>query len=218
MDHSQAVALCFLEAYTLSRNNMDEVLKDYPEQAAVVHRAATRMLVQRSLMRYLVGKMAESGDESKIHGPRSFVPRANASGFTLAANELTLEQKLDHLLRANGVAIESGASLNLASLSKPNPPCLSRTSSGADLGAADPVTDPKPAGSPAGEQPQRTPVAAQHEAGRRRAPSVPPATSPANAGGGVGEALKQLEALLVGKLDALSARMESVEAAVRATT
>jgi len=166
MDHAQAVALCFLEVYTLSHYNLEDVLKDYPDQAAVVQSAARRILVQRALHAHLVRRAHLSKPERFTNsGPKAFVPRANASGFTLAPSELSMEQKLTALLRANGVSTERSA---------------------ATIGA--------------------------RWAGNKDA--VVPADQPTPRGNesGFGDALAQLQRVVVGKLDALSAHVKSVDA------
>jgi len=91
MDHSQAVALTYVEAYTLRRNDLDEVLEEYPDAKRQVSRAARKVSLQRALLKYLA-----------LHNwkraPNSFVPRSAAAGFSEVQEQRTLEQKVDTLL------------------------------------------------------------------------------------------------------------------------
>jgi len=172
MDHAQAVALCFLEVYTLSKYNLEDVLNDYPEQAAVVQAAARRILVSRALHAHLV-KEAHSRQPERFaqSGPKAFVPRDHASGFTLVSSELTIEQKLTALLRAAKLTSER------------------EKSSDSESGAAD---------------------------SESALQLVSPRAS-SDGGAAVAEVLQRMEKAVLGKLDALSARVESLESALQQT-
>ena len=92
IDHSQAVGLTYAEAYTLRRNDLDEVLHDFPLAATRVHKAARRITMQRALLKYLC-EVVEG------RSVRSFATRSAARGFTEVRSGLTLEQKVDVLVR-----------------------------------------------------------------------------------------------------------------------
>ena len=90
MDHSQAVALTYVEAYTLRRNDLDDVLAEYPAPAARVHRAARRVLMQRAMLRYLA-------QQSGKPGPRSVVFNSASHGYVTVHEVLSSEQKVDQV-------------------------------------------------------------------------------------------------------------------------
>eukprot|EP00966_Prymnesium_polylepis_P169132 3910941-Prymnesium_polylepis.1 len=50
IDHSQGVALTYVEVFSLSRHDLEEVAKEYPEAQRRIRRAARRMAVQRRLL------------------------------------------------------------------------------------------------------------------------------------------------------------------------
>jgi hypothetical protein len=74
IDHSQAVALTYVEAYTLRRDELDEVLEEYPEAKAHVRKAAHRVTMQRALLKYLAVMQGKPG-------PASFAPSSTAKGY-----------------------------------------------------------------------------------------------------------------------------------------
>jgi hypothetical protein len=91
IDHSQGVALTYVEAFTLRRNDFEEALMEAPGVAARVRKAAKKLLVQRALLKYLC---------MHTHGgaPSSFALRSASQGFTELNDDLTLEQKVDTIL------------------------------------------------------------------------------------------------------------------------
>ena len=102
MDHSQAVALTYVEAYTLRRNDLDDVLSEYPEPAARVAKAARRIALQRAMLKYLALARGQTG-------PRSVVLKEVARGYISVNETFTTEQKVDQVyeLVVNGVKKES---------------------------------------------------------------------------------------------------------------
>jgi len=90
MDHSQAVALTYVEAYTLRRNHLFAVLADYPAAKAVVHKAARRVLMQRAFLKNLCLMNGKDG-------PRSIALRAQAKGFKTVYDVYSTEQKVDRI-------------------------------------------------------------------------------------------------------------------------
>jgi len=89
IDHSQAVGLTYVETYTLRRNDLDDVLLEFPVAAQRVHRAARRVALARSLLRYLCMKQGRT--------PRSVALRSDAKGFVTVNETLTMEQKVSEL-------------------------------------------------------------------------------------------------------------------------
>ena len=92
MDHSQAVALTYVEAFTLRRNDLDECMAEFPSARKRVVKAARRITMQRALLKYL----CEVVEGRPV---RSFASRSTSRGFSEVRSELTVEQKLDILLR-----------------------------------------------------------------------------------------------------------------------
>ena len=95
IDHSQAVALTYVEAYTLRKRDLMSKVKDFPEAARIIRRAMRRMTLQRALLKYLC--MATG----KEKGPASFAPRSQAKGYTFVPDIPSLEQKVEGLVEAN---------------------------------------------------------------------------------------------------------------------
>lgn len=89
VDHAQAVALTYVECYTLRRPELDECLTEFPEAGVIVRKASRKILLQRAMLKHLVNM---SG-----HEPKSFVPANAASGFTALPDALSLDQKLDSI-------------------------------------------------------------------------------------------------------------------------
>ena len=53
IDHSQAVAITFVETYTLTRQDLDEQMEEYPDCKKKVQRAAKRISTTRAVLLYL---------------------------------------------------------------------------------------------------------------------------------------------------------------------
>ena len=53
LDHSQGVAITFLEAYTISRDALDAAANRFPQARVVIERAAVRLRMQRALLVYV---------------------------------------------------------------------------------------------------------------------------------------------------------------------
>ena len=88
VDHSQAVALSYVEVYTLRKFALTTLFADHPYAEAMMQRAARRIAVQRALLTYLV---RVNGGK----GPRSFVPRSMANEPDIVEDEFTMAQKVD---------------------------------------------------------------------------------------------------------------------------
>jgi len=90
IDHSQGVALTYVEVFSLSRHDLEEVAKEYPEAQRRIRRAARRMAVQRRLLMYM----------KRHHAMplKSYIPPTQAKGFEQAPPRLSPDQKLDILL------------------------------------------------------------------------------------------------------------------------
>lgn len=90
VDHSQAVALTYVEAYTLRRNDLDDVLAEYPIAAERISRAAKRVTMQRAMLKYLAQEQGKDG-------PRSVALKSHAKGYVTVHEVYTTEQKVDQM-------------------------------------------------------------------------------------------------------------------------
>jgi hypothetical protein len=102
LDHSQAVALSFCEVFTLTRQDIEEVLAEFPEFETMVRKAGRKVLLQRRLL------LAMSGGRPV----RSFVPRRQARGFTIVQPKMTFEQQMDVIFDERPGVMRSRASAN----------------------------------------------------------------------------------------------------------
>lgn len=87
MDHAQAVALTYVEVYTLRRHALFTLLEDHPSASLVVHKASRRILLQRALLKYLTQVAGKPG-------PCSFITKSMSTEPEVVEDTLTLEQKL----------------------------------------------------------------------------------------------------------------------------
>ena len=85
------MALTYVEAYTLRRNDLMDVLEAYPGPATRVHKAGRRMTIQRLILRYLCRQNGGAG-------PRSIALPENAKGYVTVNETTTVEQKVDQLV------------------------------------------------------------------------------------------------------------------------
>ena len=107
MDHSQAVALCYVEVFTLRRFALLALCEDYPIAQAAVSKACRRITMQRALILHLV-KM-----QGRQHGPRSFVIKDMSNGAehvdekealgTIVDRTAANVETLLHLLKSDGL-------------------------------------------------------------------------------------------------------------------
>ena len=88
MDHAQAVALSYVEVYTLRRHALFTLLEEHPVASAAVQKASRRILLQRAILKHLA--MA-SGKK----GPCSFITKSMSTEAEVVDDSLTIEQKLD---------------------------------------------------------------------------------------------------------------------------
>lgn len=95
MDHSQAVALTYVEAYTLRRSELEDCLVDFPEITACVRKASRKILMQRALLLFLVKRCGREG-------PKSIPMKSSAHGFNTIPQTLSLENKVDSILARLG--------------------------------------------------------------------------------------------------------------------
>jgi hypothetical protein len=105
IDHSQAVALTYVEAYTLRKRDLMGTIKDFPAPYLIVKRAMRRMTLQRALLKYLC---ISTG---KTKGPASFAPRSQAKGYTFVPDVPNLVQKVETILDTNESVQRSVASI-----------------------------------------------------------------------------------------------------------
>lgn len=88
VDHAQAVALTYVEAFTLRRNALDSLLGEFDLPRRVVRRAARRIALQRALLKYLTQLAGK-------RGPASFIMRSMAHGVDEVDDKLTSDRKMD---------------------------------------------------------------------------------------------------------------------------
>ena len=94
IDYSEAVAMTYLEIYTLDRPSLDAVCRQFPACGAKIRKAARRMLIQRVVIK---GMREQAG----LPPPKSFILPA---GQTHALPPTSLEQKVDILIDSSNVA------------------------------------------------------------------------------------------------------------------
>jgi hypothetical protein len=87
IDHSQAVALTYVEAYTLRRLSLDSLLAEFPEPRRIVEAAKRRVRLQRALLKYLTQAMGKPG-------PMSFTMKSMSHGAETVEEKYGLEQKV----------------------------------------------------------------------------------------------------------------------------
>ena len=78
----------YVEAFTLRRSALDTLLEENVFAARVIHKAARRVTLQRSLLRFLT-------QQSGKRGPCSFVLKSMARGVEFVDDKKSLEQKVD---------------------------------------------------------------------------------------------------------------------------
>lgn len=121
MDHSQAVALTYVEMYTLRRSELEDCMSDFPEVAYRVRRASRKILMQRALLIFLCQKAGKPA-------PKSIPMKHSARGYTTVPQSLSLENKVDSILARLG---DEKSQARFGEDSK-------STTGGAATGAADP--------------------------------------------------------------------------------
>jgi len=87
MCHAQAVALTYVEVFTLSPTQFAEVAELNPMPMRKVRARMRRMTVYRAVIRHL--KQANGDDP-----PRSFIPKSDAQGFVFSNEAESLDEKL----------------------------------------------------------------------------------------------------------------------------
>ena len=89
MDHSQAVALTYIELFALSAETMEASCERFPAAGMAIRKAALRIRIQRALLLYFCNMGGRQ--------PRSFVPQAAASGYFWVGPQLSTDDKIDAL-------------------------------------------------------------------------------------------------------------------------
>lgn len=102
VDNSEAVALTYLEVYSLERVALDGVCRQFPECGRRIHAVSRRLMIQRLVVR----KMRELAG---LPPPRSFTEAPETPMFALPA--VTLDQKVDVLIDSSAVASQKLAQL-----------------------------------------------------------------------------------------------------------
>ena len=92
MDHSQAVALTYMEVFVLTREALDGAVDSFVEAQAAIEHAARRIRLQRELLIYFCERMGSK--------PRSFIRARDATGYIFVTNQMSIDQKIDALHNA----------------------------------------------------------------------------------------------------------------------
>ena len=61
IDHAQAVAITYVECFTLRRKALDAILEEHAYPRQIVQRAARRITLQRALLKYLTQLNGKDG-------------------------------------------------------------------------------------------------------------------------------------------------------------
>lgn len=126
IDHAQAVALTYCEAYIVSRASFSELAKEFPEVWKKVEILIRRKLVARSLLRFVHQLQNRTAGAPVRWTPKSFVPASVSNGADWVNENSAMEQKIDNLTEMlshqaslDGVHGHSSAStLSLQTVSK----------------------------------------------------------------------------------------------------
>jgi len=89
MDHSQAVAITYVEVFILTRESLDSSAEGYPHALTVIDRAARRIRLQRALLIFFCERMGTK--------PKSFIRQKDASGYYFVTSQMSMDQKIDAL-------------------------------------------------------------------------------------------------------------------------
>jgi hypothetical protein len=89
IDHSQAVALTFIELFSLSREAMVATCDKFAGQGVLIEKAAVRIRMQRALIMHYC--------EVEGKRPRSFVPQKFASGYFWVGPQMSTDDKISAL-------------------------------------------------------------------------------------------------------------------------
>lgn len=89
MDHSQAVALTYLEVMSLSKEAVDASCDQFPLARRTIDKAALRIRMQRALLLFFC--------RSRGTKPRSFIPEDNARGYFFVGPQMTTDEKVSAL-------------------------------------------------------------------------------------------------------------------------
>jgi CRP-like cAMP-binding protein len=88
--HSQAVALTYVETFSLSKDSFEDVAVDHPAPMVEVEKQMRKIRLQRALLRYMA-------DRQGREGARSFVSRDVARGYSYVTEATPLEKQLREL-------------------------------------------------------------------------------------------------------------------------
>jgi len=89
MDHSQAVALTYMEVFVMTREDLDAAAEAFTEAQAILDHAARHIRLQRALIVYFCEQMSSK--------PRSFIRPTDANCYVYVANQMSVEQKVNAL-------------------------------------------------------------------------------------------------------------------------
>ena len=103
IDHSQAVALTYCEAYILKRHDFTSLARTYPRVWTKVEKLIRRGGTVRSLIRFAhrhkksPDPSGQKGEGSRAWRPKSFVPKSCSRGAEWVQDSLPIEDKIDRL-------------------------------------------------------------------------------------------------------------------------
>jgi len=92
MDHSQAVALTYIEVMSISKEAVDSSCDQFPLARQTIDKAALHIRMQRALLLYFCRKRGVR--------PRSFVAEEDATGYFFVGPQMTTDEKVSVLHEA----------------------------------------------------------------------------------------------------------------------
>ena len=95
VDYSEAVAMTYLEIYSLNRPGLDAACRQFPDCGVRIHKAARRMMIQRTVVAGMrkLANLPEPKSFINIEGPR-----------THALPVMSMDEKIDVLIESSAVA------------------------------------------------------------------------------------------------------------------
>ena len=94
--HAQAVALTYVEVFTLTKAAFEEVSENFPGPMSRVYKMMKKICLQRALLSYL---QRHNG----FKGAKSFVGRSRASGVSYVSTVMSIEKRIEKILENAGI-------------------------------------------------------------------------------------------------------------------
>ena len=98
IDYSEAVAMTYLEVFTLDRPSLDSSCRQFPDCGKRIRSASRRMLIQRLVIKSM-------REHAGLGAPKSFVAK-DAVPAKHAKPEVSLDQKVDILIGSSAIATQ----------------------------------------------------------------------------------------------------------------